>query len=296
MLTTIGIDRVCEAAYLDKLIHNADQHKLVLVETDAVADYGDEKIHIPNHSVMFLPPEENPVIDASNVRTVYFTLKFWCRSLTPEMLYNDIHNIPQPVMTDDIGGVLRCLNPFYRRDTHPLGIMTPPEIVYQQISDRVDNIARQLSNKPDWCWSCRARSNLSQIMELVIDFDSGIDCPGASLAKRIAAYIHGHLGDKITLVSIASDLHANERELNRAFQATYGTSIHQYIIDCRMRQARHDLAMTSLSVDELSRAIAYSSPSAFVAAFSSRYGQSPLVYRSSCVSTRKALFGSSKPC
>lgn len=295
MLTTIGTDRVCEAAYLGKLVHNTDQHKLVLIETDAVANYGDEQIHVPDHSVMFLPPEENPVIDSANVRVVYFTLKFWCRSLTPEMLYNDIHGLPQPVMTDDVGGVLRCLNPFHRRDTHPLGIMTPPEIVYQQISERVDNIARQLSDKPDWCWSCRARSNLSQIMELVIDLDSGIDCPGSCLAKRTAAYIHGHLNRKISLTAISDDLGENERELNRAFRATYGTSIYQYIIDCKMRRAKHDLAMTSLAISELSYSIGYSEKH-FIDMFSKRYGCSPLAYRNDCVSARKTLFGPSKPC
>lgn len=295
MLTTIGTDRVCEAAYLGKLVHNTDQHKLVLIETDAVANYGDEQIHVPDHSVMFLPPEENPVIDSANVRVVYFTLKFWCRSLTPEMLYNDIHGLPQPVMTDDVGGVLLCLNPFHRRDTHPLGIMTPPEIVYQQISERVDNIARQLSDKPDWCWSCRARSNLSQIMELVIDLDSGIDCPGSCLAKRTAAYIHGHLNRKISLTAISDDLGENERELNRAFRATYGTSIYQYIIDCKMRRAKHDLAMTSLAISELSYSIGYSEKH-FIDMFSKRYGRSPLAYRNDCVSARKTLFGPSKPC
>lgn len=297
MLTTVGNDRVCEVAYLTKLVHNPDQYKIVLTENDVMLNYGNELIHIPDHSVIFLPPEENPEIDeATGLRVVYFSQKFWCRSLTQEMIYNDVHGLPQPVMTDDIGGVLRCINPFYRRDTHPHGVVTPPLLVYDLIFGYVNEIEKQLTKQDNWEWSCRARSSLSSIMETIIDLDFGAEPSYLSLAQKTVAYLHNNLENTFTLQDVADYLGVSKDVLSKSFKGAYNSSVMQYAINCRMRKAHHDLAMTSIPVEEIAQSVGYSSASHFTKSYVKLYGETPTQYRDRCVAKRKALFNGGNPC
>jgi AraC family transcriptional regulator len=81
-----------------------------------------------------------------------------------------------------------------------------------------------------------------------------------------------------TLSELAQACNMSVRQLTRAFRASRGCSIGDYIAQCRIDHAKRMLA-SDQSIKAVAYALGFSSPSSFSYAFRSATGQTPREYK-----------------
>jgi AraC family transcriptional regulator len=86
------------------------------------------------------------------------------------------------------------------------------------------------------------------------------------------------LGEAPTLAELAAICNLSVRQLTRAFRASRGRSIGDYIAECRMEKARA-LLERGESVKAVSYSMGFASPAAFGYAFRRTTGEPPGVYQ-----------------
>lgn len=101
------------------------------------------------------------------------------------------------------------------------------------------------------------------------------------LAARCLAYINRHLAEELNVGNIAAVLKVSGSNLRMVFRRETGTSIGRYIIRQRMNRAKHLLAATNKSVEEIAGLCGYASLVSFSLFFKRNSGQSPLNFRNS---------------
>lgn len=94
-------------------------------------------------------------------------------------------------------------------------------------------------------------------------------------------FIECHLEQRITLVRLSTECRVSINTLNRLFKQHLHVSPIHYLIDRRMEQAKHLIAMDSLSLKEIAHECGYDRESFFSRVFKQKYGVSPLAYRRS---------------
>ena len=94
-------------------------------------------------------------------------------------------------------------------------------------------------------------------------------------------YIADHAGEMIAVEKLVSLTDFSNDSFYRAFKKTVGMPPRDYILRERLVYAGRLLFTTDLSVREISKKAGYTSPSAFGAAFSEKYGTAPGRYRGS---------------
>lgn len=104
----------------------------------------------------------------------------------------------------------------------------------------------------------------------------------AALAKKAAAYLIGHMDERITLRQMAALLHTSDTAVKSAFRAVYGVSFYAYLKAQKMESAAYMLEYTDRSVTEIAGAHGYDNASKFAVAFRSVKGMAPLEYRTQC--------------
>lgn len=92
--------------------------------------------------------------------------------------------------------------------------------------------------------------------------------------------ITGHYAENITLDYVASKLFISSRQLDRIVRKRYGKTLHNVIMEMRMREAAELLEKElNLSVDSISKKVGFTSASAFYREFSRTYGVTPNEFR-----------------
>lgn len=79
-----------------------------------------------------------------------------------------------------------------------------------------------------------------------------------------------------SIAALAGQLGTNETTLRREFKSTFGVTIFEYVLNCRMQAARLLVRDGHLQISEISYLIGYSSPSNFTAAYKRFYGHTPV--------------------
>jgi AraC-like DNA-binding protein len=97
--------------------------------------------------------------------------------------------------------------------------------------------------------------------------------------RRLESYIRAHLSDKLTLRELAALIGVSVRRLSQAIKLTRGVSLHRWIAEHRVAEARRLLIETDLPVDEIGRRCAFQSAAAFSAAFRAVAGCAPGAFR-----------------
>lgn len=97
--------------------------------------------------------------------------------------------------------------------------------------------------------------------------------------RRLLDYIEQHLGDDLSLETLAAEVELSPLYLVRAFRSTVGKSPHQYVIGRRVEHARRLLAGTDLPIAEVALAAGFSSQSHLSNWFRRLVGVSPAEYR-----------------
>lgn len=134
-------------------------------------------------------------------------------------------------------------------------------------------------------------SEVTQLLHHVIEQTMSITCPEeavllsdcradqAQLIHEVHDYLLEHLDEKITIDTLSRQFHMNATTLKNVFKSVYGDSLASHIKEHRMERAAELLTDTSLSISEIAGRVGYDSQSKFTAAFKSRYGVLPTLYR-----------------
>jgi len=115
--------------------------------------------------------------------------------------------------------------------------------------------------------------------KLVADDQTAFDKNKIGPAVR---YIENHYDEEISLSKLAELCHLSVFHFSRQFKLISGKSPHQYLINCRLEQAKALLRTTNKPVTEIAIESGYKNASTFTAAFKQVEGIPPTIYRSNC--------------
>jgi len=99
--------------------------------------------------------------------------------------------------------------------------------------------------------------------------------------QRVRDYIDQHLHDDLSLETLSGIAAYSKYHFHRQFTATFGLSVHRYILLARMKRASYRLMRDTHSVTDIALAAGYDAPDAFARAFRQQFGQSPSSFRKS---------------
>jgi AraC family transcriptional regulator len=97
--------------------------------------------------------------------------------------------------------------------------------------------------------------------------------------RRTTAYIKDHLEQELSLTTLAAVGETSPAHFARLFKHATGLAPHQYVIACRMEQAKRLLTETALSLSEVGLQVGCADQSHFTTLFRSHVSMTPKVYR-----------------
>lgn len=110
-----------------------------------------------------------------------------------------------------------------------------------------------------------------------------------SRCASVRHFIEGHYKEPLNLDQLADIAKMNRYSFAHAFRREYGTSPINYVIDCRIREAKRLLIETDLALSQISGILGFSSASYFSQVFRRVEEISPVEYRN----INKFYFGKS---
>jgi AraC family transcriptional regulator len=97
--------------------------------------------------------------------------------------------------------------------------------------------------------------------------------------RRTTAYIKAHLAQELSLAQLAAVGETSPAHFARLFKHATGLAPHQYVIACRMEQAKRLLAETDLPLSEIALEVGCTDHSHFSALFRVHVAMTPTAYR-----------------
>ena len=81
------------------------------------------------------------------------------------------------------------------------------------------------------------------------------DATGDAMADRLIRYIQEHCCEALTVEKIAAHFNYHAGHINRVMRRSTGTTIHSYVIRCRMDAAKTLLLSTDMTVSQVAEAV-----------------------------------------
>ncbi|WP_299465293.1 AraC family transcriptional regulator [uncultured Gimesia sp.] len=100
------------------------------------------------------------------------------------------------------------------------------------------------------------------------------------VAQRIRRLLINRVNDRLTIPEVAREVHVSPTLAKTAFRKTYGCGIMAYFNEIKIWQAKRMLSDPTLTVDQVSRKLGFSSPAYFTRAFRKLSGETPSSFRS----------------
>ncbi|CAM4101708.1 transcriptional regulator [Lederbergia lenta] len=98
--------------------------------------------------------------------------------------------------------------------------------------------------------------------------------------ERIAEYINLHFKEKITLDELSVELNISKFYLSRLFKEVTGITVMDYVMSCRLNQARYELEMNfEKTLSEVAVESGFESPAHFSRFFKQKIGMTPSEFR-----------------
>ncbi len=96
----------------------------------------------------------------------------------------------------------------------------------------------------------------------------------------IAAWIRGHLGDELTIETMAERANLSPRHFARTFRTTFGITPADFVEELRLDEARWLLVNAGDPIEKVAGDVGYSNDDTFRRAFERHFGVAPREYRS----------------
>ncbi|MFD2252311.1 AraC-like DNA-binding protein [Pseudochelatococcus lubricantis] len=93
--------------------------------------------------------------------------------------------------------------------------------------------------------------------------------------RRVNDFIHGHLGEALSLQRMAAVARLSSSHFARAFRESTGNSPHRYVVACRLARARKLIIDTFMPLAEVAKACGFSSNSHLTATMRQAWGVTP---------------------
>ncbi|HEX6242566.1 MAG TPA: AraC family transcriptional regulator, partial [Polyangiales bacterium] len=94
---------------------------------------------------------------------------------------------------------------------------------------------------------------------------------------RLRRYIHDHLGEDLSLTTLASLIGRSPRQFSSLFKQSFGTTPHRYLMQARLSEGARRLGQGA-DVAEIALELGFCSQSHFASAFRREYGVTPRSY------------------
>ncbi|MDQ1912698.1 AraC family transcriptional regulator [Paenibacillus sp. GD4] len=133
------------------------------------------------------------------------------------------------------------------------------------------------------------QSNMMQflafILEKIVIPDTAMNAPTSLSRYQIAtevAYVLETSGgtEQVLLSELSARLHVHRNYMTKCFKQVYGVSPKHYLMKVKVEKAKKLLQETTLSIEAIAEALAFSSPAYFSTFFRSHVGVTPFRYRS----------------
>ncbi|WP_199615833.1 AraC family transcriptional regulator [Paenibacillus alkalitolerans] len=106
-------------------------------------------------------------------------------------------------------------------------------------------------------------------------------------AQKAMQWIDEHYQEAFHMDDLAEAMHLSKFYLSKLFHDETGTTLKEYLIAKRMRQACRLLETTAKSVEQIGAAVGIPNPSYFVQVFKQEVGTTPLKYRTGFIQQSK---------
>lgn len=102
-----------------------------------------------------------------------------------------------------------------------------------------------------------------------------------TFAKQISDYINSHIGERITVDSMCTDLGLGYHNLYALFKKNFGKNPQEYINEIRLKRAQELLRNTNKPISEIATTLGFNKSSAFSLFFKEKMkmGVTPMQYR-----------------
>jgi len=103
--------------------------------------------------------------------------------------------------------------------------------------------------------------------------------PSQSLVERTKEFLQTHAEEHVTLAAVAQAIHVSARHLARTFKTATGNTMHDYLQELRLTQARDRLAHTQSTCAEIAFSCGFGSIQQFNRVFKKQTHQTPSAWR-----------------
>lgn len=118
---------------------------------------------------------------------------------------------------------------------------------------------------------------ISELMHMIaIDLDNTKNIN--SFSNNIISYIKENYSNKIEIEDIAQKLYISPAHLIRIFKKETGLTPHQYLIQYRLLSSIQLLKYSDMNMEQIAKAVGFSSSSHFISSFKKQYGCTPFKY------------------
>ncbi|PQL19505.1 AraC family transcriptional regulator [Veillonella denticariosi JCM 15641] len=99
------------------------------------------------------------------------------------------------------------------------------------------------------------------------------------IVKSVSRYMSTYFMKRITIDELANSFNIPSSTLKRCFKGVYGVTIHQFLKECRINEAKRLLRDTDEPILRIANAVGYENGSKFTSAFKEAVGMKPSDYR-----------------
>ena len=238
--------------------HEAEYELAFVVEGKGLLNVDSQKIPLEAGSICIMPPDILHYYSAQKEDAMkYYTMK-----IPAESKAGDLQNFIQGIRKEPAVVFANNYLPYIKTTFLVLGE------IYQSSGRAIDETFQSV---------CLGLLMLTK--KLFQNQAMVVPAGPHSYANDILWYLNRHIGEKITLESLAQHFSVSPSHLGRIFRDAYHVSPITYLIQCRIICATEFLLKTDSSVTEIAQTVGYDNVTHFSHLFTDRIGCTPSEFR-----------------